>query len=305
MSPFGHWLRTGRWLPEQIADPTLEVKFNPNHDPKDGRFTFRQGGGTAASAARPKPPRPLKRGNGRWGGGFNGRGGGSFGGAGAGGDGYWVNDRERAAFRQSHPDPDMQPHMASPGETLTGIANSSHIDVATGARPNNLRADAKIKPGDILAIPARHRDTQRPLKNIPKNGYYFGIDTMHRTHEVRGNLYLAGTARRSKLSQRQAGGHDRRAGDDGGHFIAARFGGPTEAFNHFAQDASFNRGSYRAIEDSWAKELRSGKHVSVDIKAYYAGASRRPSSLGITWVTNGHRRFREFLNEPKGTRHGR
>jgi hypothetical protein len=31
-------LRTGRWVVEKLE--AVETKFNPNHDPKDGRFTF-------------------------------------------------------------------------------------------------------------------------------------------------------------------------------------------------------------------------------------------------------------------------
>jgi hypothetical protein len=36
---FSIWLRTGRW-PRAEAARTVEVKFNPWHDPTDGRFTF-------------------------------------------------------------------------------------------------------------------------------------------------------------------------------------------------------------------------------------------------------------------------
>lgn len=40
---FSVWLRTGRWPTATIAD-NVEVKFNPWHDPADGRFTFAGGG---------------------------------------------------------------------------------------------------------------------------------------------------------------------------------------------------------------------------------------------------------------------
>lgn len=56
----------------------------------------------------------------------------------------------------------------------------------------------------------------------------------------------------------QAGGANRRPDDDGGHYIAARFDGPTEAFNHFAQNTSFDRGGYRVLEDQWARAKRGG-----------------------------------------------
>ena len=63
-----------------------------------------------------------------------------------------------------------------------------------------------------------------------------------------------------------------RATDDGGHYIARRFNGPTDAFNHFAQNANFNRGGYRALEDRWAKAIRDGKKVRVKIIPFYRAA---------------------------------
>jgi len=44
---FSFYLRTGRIAPEVKAEPesdTLETKFNPYHDPENGRFTFAPGG---------------------------------------------------------------------------------------------------------------------------------------------------------------------------------------------------------------------------------------------------------------------
>ena len=155
------------------------------------------------------------------------------------------------------------------------------------------------RPGEtidqIAAIPEIGR-----LQRVAKNGYGFGIDTSGRTHEAEGALYLEGDQQRSRRNQQQAGGADRRVSDDGGHFIAARFGGPTDSFNHFAQDATFNRGGYRAIEDGWAKDLRAGKHVLVDIVAHYPGTSRRPDELTVEWTINGKKRFRTFANEAGG-----
>ena len=69
---FASWLRTGRVIRLDTMGGEREVKFNPNHDPKDGRFTFRNGGGAgtsrsankraAASVDRPQPVK-LKDGN--------------------------------------------------------------------------------------------------------------------------------------------------------------------------------------------------------------------------------------------------
>lgn len=50
---FSMWLRTGRW-PRVEAARGVEVKFNPWHDPRNGRFTFGPGGSrTQDGQARP------------------------------------------------------------------------------------------------------------------------------------------------------------------------------------------------------------------------------------------------------------
>ena len=43
---FAHYLRTGERLYGEAAERFLERKYNHNHDPDDGRFTFASGGGS-------------------------------------------------------------------------------------------------------------------------------------------------------------------------------------------------------------------------------------------------------------------
>ncbi|MFT3968547.1 MAG: hypothetical protein QM690_21985 [Sphingobium sp.] len=64
--------------------------------------------------------------------------------------------------------------------------------------------------------------------------------------------------------------------------------GPTEAFNHFAQDANFNRGGYRVLEADWARDKRAGRVVTVKIV---------PRFDGIWWTVNGNEKSLKFLNE--------
>lgn len=140
-----------------------------------------------------------------------------------------------------------------------------------------------------------------PLKliRVSKNGYDFDLDESKRTRRINGQLTLKAEGR-SRTAQAEAGATDRRHPDDGGHYIASRFNGPRDAFNHFAQDASFNRGAYRAIEDGWAKDLKGRRRVIVDIGPQYEGASRRPSGVTVTWYVDGRRFKRGFANEKKG-----
>ena len=44
---FAAWIRTGR-LPT-VREDGVELKFNPYHDPRNGRFTFAPGGPPALS----------------------------------------------------------------------------------------------------------------------------------------------------------------------------------------------------------------------------------------------------------------
>lgn len=48
--PFEHWLRTGR-LPDGGTAQVIQLKFNPYHDPRNGRFTFAPGGPSIAPSA--------------------------------------------------------------------------------------------------------------------------------------------------------------------------------------------------------------------------------------------------------------
>lgn len=295
---FSTWLRTGR-VPVAKAVGNVELKFNPNHDPADGRFTFAGagggraqsvGGGAAARgsahqppatrarpkvpAARPMPPKPAARRpipHDGWGGdGFTGGGGGSFGGAGASSTEPWGNDLPK---RRQQP------------------------EATAAASARQLQAPAPQRPG--VAAPAA------PLHREVRNGYEYQIDDKGRTRRVTGSLTLASTQVRSRLAQAQAGGADRRPTDDGGHYIATRFNGPTDAFNHFAQDRNFNRGRYRLLEDQWARAKRAGKKVSVKIVPGFIGSSRRPAIIDITFTINGEKRSVKLANEPQGKQHGK
>ena len=147
--------------------------------------------------------------------------------------------------------------------------------------------------------------TATPFHREIRNGYEYQIDDIGRTRRVSGTLTVADKQVRSRRVQAQAGGDDRRPTYDDGHYIAARFKGPADAFNHFAQDANFNRGEYRLLEDQWAKAKRAGKNVTVEILPSYSGASTRPAVINIWFTMNGREESLQIPNEPKEKRHGK
>lgn len=172
-----------------------------------------------------------------------------------------------------------------------------------GGAGGSWEPDAPHSPGPAT-LPRSNAASSQPHANathtIDRNGYRLAIDAEGRTREVTGSLALNKPTPRSRTEQARAGGPDRLASDDGGHYIAARFNGPREAFNHFAQDMNFNRGAYHALEAEWAGDIRRGRSVSVDIVPYYSGHSRRPTTLKVRWSISGKHFESHFLNRRGG-----
>lgn len=243
-------------------------------------------------------------------------GGGANGGGGATGDGYWLNPTEFADFKRKHPT--MEPVVVKPGDSIVSVARAHDITSTKLAAANGISVDATLRPGTVLALPsrkplARKTDSasglatsvtglmspRNPYRHQVQNGYDFSIDEDGRTRRVRGELVDV-AATRSRRNQAEAGGEDRLHSDEGGHYIAVRFNGPSDAFNHFAQNANFNRGAYRTLEERWARSRRDGHRIYVDIVPEYRGLSKRPFAIDVTWYESGKRHFKTFSNRKKG-----
>jgi len=323
---FSVYLRTGR----RVADRQVEVKFNPWHDPANGRFTF-AGQGSLYPAGRGSEPSPVgseslpsKKRQDR---------------ANYSDPNY--TDAQAAAKRNDPRDPqNYSIYVVRAGDNLTRIARyRKGLTAEDLAWLNEVPLDRPLQIGQRIKVPHQQSlDAGRVAKNkdfaldyylrthrgqfppdptnppslesqildsnwrrVAKNGYEFYIDAINRTRQAYG-LWHFGPSERSRKNQ--AGVPDRQPADDGGHYIAARFEGPSDAFNHFAQNANFNRGRYRALEDEWANALRAGDKVFVNIVPHYQGLSRRPDWIDVTWSINGHKKRLRFMNAPKGKADG-
>jgi hypothetical protein len=84
--------------------------------------------------------------------------------------------------------------------------------------------------------------------------------------------------------------------DEGGHYVAREFGGPDKDFNHFAQDANFNRSGYRKLETMWGKLTRAGKKVTFSIIPRYPPGSTRPSEVEVKYFDGKNTHTRRFAN---------
>lgn len=297
-SPFEIYLRTGRRV------RAVEVKFNPWHDPDNGRFTYSGTGkyvgradGRSASASTPNYDH----------------------------------------FSPRHPN-NHTIYVVKQGDTLTRIAKlrngltmadlawvnslpnadslrvgqrlmlpkQAYLDRGRRARENILNLDFYMEthggrlPPNVAKVPTIEEQLNSNWRREVVNGYAFDIDVINRARRFDGEVTFAPMPRRSKRLQAQAGGADRRSTDDGGHYVAVRFNGPLGAFNHFAQDANFNRGAYRELEREWAQHIRAGRRVFIEGTVQYEGTSVRPSSLRLIWFVNGRKFEQTFANEKKG-----
>jgi hypothetical protein len=323
---FETYLRTGR----RSLQGMVERKFNPWHDPEDGRFTFKNQGryfpGEESSGRRPRVEvrraAPSQQ----------------------AGDAF---AQETDAARSQREDDPRNPrnhaiYVVRNGDNLTRIAGMRKgLAVADLARLNGIPVDRPLRIDQRLKIPhQRYLDEGREAKNkflalayymrthggrLPPNpanppslesqildhnwrqeirgSYNYHIDVGSRFRLVFGMVTLAETPKRSRKSQREV--PERRPRDDGGHYIAPRFNGPTDWFNHFAQDLHVNRGAYRVMEDGWYRAVAGGKKVFINIKPIYPGASRRPSHIEVTWEIDGNRFSQRFANEKTDTEDGK
>lgn len=95
-------------------------------------------------------------------------------------------------------------------------------------------------------------------------------------------------------------------GDEGGHIQAHSLGGSSEKINLFPQDANFNRGEYKKIENSIKNDLKEGKNVQVTVELIYDDpTSSRPDRVRVTKIvtdSNGNVEITSVTkhNSPKG-----
>jgi len=286
---FAIWLRTGRRL-RLGEEGAIEVKFNPWHDPANGQFT--SAGRGQASGARESnrqtggraPPKGQRAEVFRPGGAERG-----FGGGGAANG--W-GPTKAGVFRPGGAE------RGAGGGGATGSWGTVSAQVNQARHGQRRATDAVVATGGVLG------QTHGSWRHVSRNGYDYEIDERGRTRQVSGQLVLTSTQPRSRSLQRSAGGADRLPKDDGGHYIAPRFNGPTEAFNHFAQDASVNRGKYRALEDQWARAKRLGSAVTVKIVPHFGGTSQRPRTIDVVFTINGRENSVKLPNERAGGHHG-
>lgn len=87
-------------------------------------------------------------------------------------------------------------------------------------------------------------------------------------------------------------------GDQAGHVFGDRFGGSPELDNLISQAQKVNQSKFKILENKWAKSLKEGKTVSVDIDIHYdTTGTGRPISFDVYYTIDGISYFETIINK--------
>lgn len=128
-----------------------------------------------------------------------------------------------------------------------------------------------------------------PNSKYEINGISYETDSEGRISNWDGEPGYNPEAERDGEAQTDAGGDDRKPGDDGGHLVARVLNGSSGNENIVAMRDTINRGDYKKAENEIAnaKKLPAEKEVHDSGKILYDGDSKRPSKIERTYTIDG------------------
>ncbi|MCA0993479.1 DNA/RNA non-specific endonuclease [Guptibacillus hwajinpoensis] len=176
----------------------------------------------------------------------------------------------------------------------------TEIDRVYGGKGKNSK---RVNSGYALGSHFLNEFKLKPNVKYETNGYHYQTDDLGRIKKASGVLKLEMGVRDTK-HQLAAGGVDRikapsTQGDHGGHLIGTQFNGSPLIDNIVAMNGNVNVSSFKKLEYSWAKALKEGQQVSVDIKPIYEAQSFRPIKFEIKYKIDG-KKYLEVLENSYG-----
>jgi hypothetical protein len=178
---------------------------------------------------------------------------------------------------------------ATDAEQIKAELPDKQYDAKSEAGARIESADTKLRFGSLEAN-----------RSYERNGYHYKTDNQGRVETVSGKLTSQKGIRDNYEQQRV--GHLGQEGDHGGHLIATCFDGSPEGVNLVPQDSNLNQGEWKRMEGKWAKVLKNGQDVQVDIKAHYPDKdSVRPDSFAVKYKIGDEKAVNQFFkNQPGG-----
>jgi len=124
-------------------------------------------------------------------------------------------------------------------------------------------------------------------------GYNYETDGLRRiTNFNAEELQITGRDKRLRHNRNTPG---KLEGDHAAHLAGDLFGGSPKLDNLVSQLSDVNLSQYRKIENIWAKAIREGKKVSVNVDIIYEGDSLRPTRFIIEYMIDGAK-YTKFID---------
>ncbi len=144
-------------------------------------------------------------------------------------------------------------------------------------------------------------DGRLPNTTYELKGNVYTTDENGRIISCEGKPQSANNEPRDLNAQREAGGDDRREGDQGGHIVGRDIGGDNGEGNLVAMDSRINQSDYKRMEDDIKEAMEAGKDVSYKVDLSYSGDSERPDKITVTVTIDGKDTVYEFDNNIDGS----
>ena len=151
--------------------------------------------------------------------------------------------------------------------------------------------------GDLIKDPDGNL---RPEIEFEVNGTRYTTDERGRITHAEGYLTDTPDNERDNSAQSEAGGKDRKPGDDGGHLRARMNGGSSGNENLVAMRDTINRGDYKQSENEENQMLKEGKQVYEKVDVTYDDDSARPSKIDKTY-TDGEKTVKLTVDNVEGS----
>jgi len=175
--------------------------------------------------------------------------------------------------------------------TLPDDSVSNNADEITGIKYKT-DDNGNIYSADGNLLP----DTQYEL-----NENIYTTDSNGRIINAQATPVLTPENIRDMDAQKNAGGEDRRAGDQGGHIVGRDMGGDSGEGNLVAMDSRINQSDYKRMEYDIKEALDEGKTVHTSTEISYSGDSERPDTIMVKVDVDGKGTVYTFDNNLDGT----
>jgi len=167
--------------------------------------------------------------------------------------------------------------ISAQGVALTAVALIPGKAADKALEPVIKKLDDVTETAKSTAIQGAKKVTREITETFGSNSAVWKVDEKGRPISVEAKLdttYHEARSSAEKKLQGEVGGATRLADDDGGHLIGHRFMSDQGGKNLFPQNANFNRGSYKKMENEWADWTSEGFEVKLKVALEPPGSSR-------------------------------